>query len=170
MMPKLLIIGLLFGALIFGCTTYTIKDTNTRTIDDTNLYAKLTGMTYPSAALTPGDILTTDANIVCVTGYTSTVRNVSEKTKNQVYAEYGVIDHNRDTYEVDHFIPLELGGSNDINNLWPEAADPRPGFHEKDVVENYLHHRVCDDKDMNLVEAQRLILLDCYAVYLEMKK
>ena len=31
---------------------------------------------------------------------------------------------------------LELGGSNDIKNLWPEAALPTPGFHEKDAVED----------------------------------
>lgn len=35
------------------------------------------------------------------------------------------------------------GGSNNIANLWPEAASPKPGFHEKDQVENYLHDQVC---------------------------
>ncbi len=42
--------------------------------------------------------------------------------------------------EVDHLTPLEdltpleVGGSNDLANQWPEAAEPRPGFHEKDQV------------------------------------
>ena len=29
-----------------------------------------------------------------------------------------------------------------IANLWPEPADPRPAFHEKDQVENTLHDQV----------------------------
>ena len=52
--------------------------------------------------------------------------------KEQVYAEYGIVSHTTGEYEVDHFVPLELGGSNDISNLFPEAASPKPGFHEKD--------------------------------------
>jgi hypothetical protein len=49
----------------------------------------------------------------------------------------------RGSFEVDHLIPLELGGDNTIANLWPEAAEPVPGFHEKDRVEKYLHRQVC---------------------------
>src|ERR1019366_5961663 len=45
--------------------------------------------------------------------------------------------------EGDHLVPLELGGDNVIANLWPEPAEPHPGFHEKDRVENYLHRQVC---------------------------
>lgn len=47
------------------------------------------------------------------------------------------------SYEVDHLISLELGGSNSPRNLWPEAAQPRPGYHEKDRVEDELHAAVC---------------------------
>jgi len=157
--------------LLFGCTNSTSQ------INDTNIYDLNNTITaiqsdlnfiYPNPTMTPGDILTTDANIVCVVGYTKTVRSVSEKLKNQIYAAYGVIDHNRDTYEMDHFIPLELGGSNSIKNLWPEPADPRPGFHEKDLVENYLHRLVCKGQ-MDLNEAQRQIVTDWYKVYIQMK-
>jgi hypothetical protein len=60
-----------------------------------------------------------------------------------VYSEYGIVERTTGEYEVDHDVPLEAGGSNDIANLWPEAAEPRPGFHEKDQVENYLHDQGC---------------------------
>jgi hypothetical protein len=78
-----------------------------------------------------------------VSGYSSSVRNVPTSGKDQVYSEYGVRSHSPGQYEVDHLISLELGGSHDIANLWPEPDDPRPGFHEKDQVENQLHDQVC---------------------------
>jgi hypothetical protein len=71
-----------------------------------------------------------------------------------VYAEYGIVSYTTGKYEVDHLISLELGGSNDISNLWPEAASPQPGFHEKDKVENYLHDQVCSGV-ISLAQAQQ---------------
>jgi hypothetical protein len=84
------------------------------------------------------------------------VRNVTTAEKSAVFAEYGITSQPTGAYEVDHLISLELGGSNDIANLWPEAAEPRPGFHEKDRVENELHDRVCKGT-MTLADAQRTI-------------
>ncbi len=84
--------------------------------------------------------------------------------KDQVYAEYGIYQHYTGQYEVDHLVPLELGGSNDIANLWPEAASPTPGFHEKDKVENYLHDQVCSGA-ISLKEAQIEIATNWLAVY-----
>ncbi|MFI5240796.1 MAG: HNH endonuclease signature motif containing protein [Candidatus Saccharimonadia bacterium] len=95
-------------------------------------------------ACTPGAVFAgvTKAQI-CMPGYSSSVRNVSDSTKNEVYDEYGITSHVTGQYEVDHLVSLELGGSNDISNLWPEPADPVPGFHQKDSVENSLHDKVC---------------------------
>ena len=118
---------------------------------------------YPDPNLTPGDTLPVTAEQVCTPGYSKSVRHVTEAEKKEVFAEYGTqfVPH---AYEVDHFISLELGGSNDIRNLWPEPYDPRPGAHEKDRVENYLHEQVCKG-NMSLPEAQREISTDWYAVY-----
>ncbi len=100
---------------------------------------------YPNPTLTPGAVLTTDASTICTPGYASSVRDVSTATKEQVYAEYGVsYPQPTGAYEVDHFIPLEIGGSNDIKNLWLEPATPTPGFHQKDQFENFEHGQVCD--------------------------
>jgi len=81
-----------------------------------------------------------------------------------VYSEYGLVERTTGEYEVDHDVPLEAGGSNDIANLWPEAAEPRPGFHEKDQVENYLHDQVCAGT-MSLLDAQRAIATNWLDVY-----
>ena len=108
----------------------------------------------PDPDCTPGAIFP-DATTsqICVPGYSKSVRDVPDLVKNQAYAEYGITSQVPGQYEVDHLISLELGGSNDIANLWPEPADPRPGFHEKDQVENWLHDQVCSG-GMPLADAQ----------------
>lgn len=119
----------------------------------------------PDPACTPGAILA-DATKekICVPGYSGEARNVPESEKNQVYDEYGIKTHKPGQYEVDHLISLELGGSNEIANLWPEPAEPRPGFHEKDKVENYLHKQVCDGT-ITLQQAQYQIANNWMGVY-----
>jgi hypothetical protein len=119
-------------------------------------------------ACTPGDIFP-DATKekICVPGYASSVRNVTQSTKNKVYAAYGVKTRKPGQYEVDHLVSLQLGGSNDISNLWPEPATPKPGFHEKDRVENYLHDQICDG-NISLRQAQIEIATNWLAVYQSM--
>ena len=104
-------------------------------------------------ACTPGIVLTTNMSVVCKVGYTKTVRNVSDSTKKKVFAEYGIPYSQHSNYEVDHLISLELGGGNDISNLWPEKSTIKNGSLSKDNFENYLHNQVCKGK-MTLTEAQ----------------
>ena len=119
----------------------------------------------PDSACTPGAIFpNATQRDICKSGYSRSVRNVPSSEKDQVYAEYGITHHSTGQYEVDHLVSLELGGSNDIANLWPEAASPTPGFHEKDKVENYLHDQVCSGA-MSLQEAQKEIATNWLAVY-----
>ncbi len=109
----------------------------------------------PDKDCTPGAIiLGVTKEQVCTPGYSKEVRNVPNSEKEQVFAEYGITSHNLGEYEVDHLISLELGGSNDISNLWPEAAEPRPGYHEKDKVENILHQQICNST-ITLDQAQQ---------------
>jgi hypothetical protein len=61
-------------------------------------------------------------------------------------------------------VPLEAGGSNQIANLFPQPASPRPGFHEKDRLENAVHDRVCEDGQA-LRPLQRRIATDWVALY-----
>lgn len=116
---------------------------------------------------TPGAVLTTDARAVCRPGYALTVRHVTEKTKKEAYALYGATEKKGICCEVDHLISLELGGSNALANLWPEPYLPKPGAHEKDQVEDYLHRQVCSGK-LPLEEAQKEIASDWYRIYMRM--
>jgi len=123
---------------------------------------------YQDKACTPGAVFPdVTAEQICVRGYSKSVRHVPAAEKREVYEDYGITHHGRGEYEVDHLISLELGGSNDIANLWPEAAEPRPGFHEKDKVENYLHAQVCSGR-IALKEAQWEIANEWLAVYKSM--
>ncbi len=111
----------------------------------------------PDAPCTPGAVFASATKSqICNPGYAKSVRNVPNSEKDQVYAEYGISSHRPGEYEVDHLVSLELGGSNDIANLWPEAASPKPGYHEKDRYENYLHDQVCNG-EIALAEAQHRI-------------
>lgn len=119
----------------------------------------------PDSACTPGAIFAhATVQEICTPGYASSVRNVPFSKADQVYAEYGISHHYPGEFEDDHLVPLELGGSNDIANLWPEAASPTPGFHQKDQVENYLHDQVCSGA-MSLKDAQSEIATNWLAVY-----
>jgi hypothetical protein len=123
----------------------------------------------PDSACTPGAIIASaTVSEICQSGYASSVRNVPTSEKDQAYAEYGIASHTTGQYEVDHLVSLELGGSNDIANLWPELASPTPGFHQKDQVENYLHSQVCSGA-IDLAKAQEEIATNWLAVYNQMQ-
>jgi hypothetical protein len=80
----------------------------------------------PNPKLTPGDAFEVTVQDICVPGYSKKVRNVPAEMKREVYREYGITSHESGDYEVDHLIPLELGGSNSIRNLWPESHRTSP--------------------------------------------
>ncbi|HUD03622.1 MAG TPA: HNH endonuclease signature motif containing protein [Patescibacteria group bacterium] len=149
--------------------TSTVPQANDSSITIIGQQTKTSGCTASGGledkACTPGAIISTASkDQICVSGYSKSVRDVPTSEKDQVYQEYGIVSHATGQYEVDHLISLELGGSNDIANLWPEAADPTPGFHQKDTVENYLHSRVCNGS-IPLAQAQQEIATDWLAVY-----
>jgi hypothetical protein len=120
----------------------------------------------PNLALTPGDVLPVAVGDICVVGYSSKVRAVTEAVKNQVYLEYGIPSHKPYEYEVDHLISLELGGSNAVKNLWPEPYAGDWNAHVKDKIENKLHALVCDGQ-LDLQTAQQEITTDWIAAYIK---
>lgn len=108
---------------------------------------KVNGL-LPDSTCTPGDVRKeTTIKDICTPNFTKTIRNVPESLKKQVYAEYGMNSKQKPCpCEVDHFISLTLGGSNDIKNLWPESYQNPMGAREKDKLENYYHRQICAGK------------------------
>lgn len=116
----------------------------------------------PDPTCTPGaiDPAVTQANIattICHRGYTATVRppeNETDRLKSELYKAYGITAGT--VSELDHLVPLELGGANDVKNLWPEVGPlPNP----KDKVENALNDAVCSGK-ATLSAAQKAIAIN----------
>lgn len=101
----------------------------------------------PDPSCTPGaiDPAVTQANIgltICRAGYTGSVRPPESQTEafkwdlaEPAYGQHDV------SGELDHLVPLELGGDNDARNLWVEAGTVP---NAKDAVEEALNHAVCD--------------------------
>jgi hypothetical protein len=120
----------------------------------------------PDSKLTPGGIFPgVTAAQVCVSGWAEAHRNVPDEARHQVFAEYGLSYGVHASYEVDHLIPLELGGSNAIRNLWPEPeGGSQPGYPSKDRLENRLHQLVCGGS-ITLAAAQHAIAANWWAAY-----
>lgn len=97
---------------------------------------------------------------ICTHGWTKTVRPTlmeSSLIKLHKLSEINKTPKDTHLYELDHIIPLELGGApSDVKNLqlqlWPEAR-------EKDQVENCLKETVCTGA-VSLDEARRMIWED----------
>jgi len=125
------------------------------------------GVALPIAALTPGSVFAAATRgVICVSGYSSGVRDVNGAARDAVFAEYRISQPAPvGAYEVDHLIPLELGGDNTIANLWPQprGADST-GFPTKDRLENQLHSLVCAGR-LGLAVAQRAIAVNWHAAY-----
>lgn len=106
-----------------------------------------TRRTDPDRKLTPGAVVTTDRRVVCRPGYaaeTRARRRVTQKVLEEVARDYGVPVKADADRQLDHFKPIALGGCPDCKeNLWYQYAEPRPGYAEKDWVENVLHALVC---------------------------
>jgi hypothetical protein len=115
---------------------------------------------HPSSRLTPGDVFVdATVDVICEPGYAKSVRAVDDHLRDSVFSAYGVANQDRKSYQLDHLVPLELGGSNDARNLWPQpiSSTSEVDAHDKDVLENQLHAVVCSGH-ADLASAQAAIV------------
>ncbi|MEO7016223.1 MAG: hypothetical protein ABI067_06740 [Leifsonia sp.] len=122
------------------------------------------GGVLPDPACTPGavDPAVTQANIqqtICHRGYTSTVRpawGLTAPFKLISYSAYG--SSHSATTELDHLVPLEVGGASSASNLWvePNAQSAHTVDNPKDLVEGALNRAVCQGR-VPLAAAQQAI-------------
>lgn len=126
---------------------------------------------YPNPQFTTGKIATISIQELTATNptYSQSHRNVPQSVKDTVKKEYGCT-----VGEVDHFIPLAVGGANDISNLWCEPAQVKDsngndwGYHTKDILEAYMA-RGMKKGIFTVQQAQQCFLVDwvsCYQAHL----
>lgn len=93
--------------------------------------------------------------------YSKAARHTSEAVKNAVFKEYD-LENPHDgghTYEIDHLVPLSLGGRDVKENLWPQSR-LTPGWNAfvKDRLEFRLYNIICHpepgDPKISLKQAQ----------------
>ena len=96
----------------------------------------------------PADPALTEAVICSPTFTTKTFRKASKADRRCVLERYGKPSY---AYTYDHVVPLELGGSDGCDNLWPQ---PRAEAKRKDRLENALNYHLCVCHDVSLAEAQ----------------
>jgi hypothetical protein len=128
----------------------------------------------PDHQLTPGLARLYSAAEVCGVSWGHDRRHVSAAMKRRVFAAYGlagngdpacVRDRKGRRCEIDHLISRELGGADDVRNLWPQPYGSRPwNAVRKDQVENRLHREVCAGA-ITLEAAQREIAADWRVPY-----
>jgi hypothetical protein len=109
----------------------------------------------PSCA--PGAVDTDDLAIICGQHTSERRCTFDASFRRRLLAAYGVTSAG----ELDHRISLELGGSNDVTNIWPEPAEE---FRLKDEVENALHRAVCKH-ELSLDAARKIVLDDWRGFY-----
>ena len=70
-------------------------------------------------------------------------------------------------FEIDHLVPLCLGGSDDFSNLWPQSRQtiaPKWNAEAKDRLERRLCEMVCSGQ-LDLATAQQAIAMDWIKAY-----
>jgi hypothetical protein len=121
----------------------------------------------PDPKFTPGDAdLSLTKEAICTSGTSKSRRYVRAELKRKVYALYGMTpDGDPCPCEVDHLIPLALGGMNNLRNLWPQSHSTKPwNSLAKDRLERRLHDDVCHGI-IELRAAQHEIATDWIAAY-----
>jgi len=141
---------------------------------------KKDGFPIPDPHCTPGAFNpTVTVDILNASGHfrTGCVRNKveSEDAKHVAYKWYGIPAPENNTgatqvCELDHLVPLELGGGDSMDNIWPQCGPNKAVlnnryFKKKDLVEFYLAGQVKGGA-MDLATAQKAIAAD-YTQFLQ---
>lgn len=98
---------------------------------------------YPDPKLTPGAVRSTDLATIEATESVTEQARPGTAVKRAIFTEYGIPWSIHAQFEVDHFESIEIGGSNDRANLWPEKwnldkGGVDVGAHTKDRLEDRL--------------------------------
>ena len=119
----------------------------------------------PNHVLTPGATRPVTLAEICPLNDDDLDPDVEPSKRQTVFEAYGLKSKVRGKdYQVDYLINPQLGGTNDIKNLWPEPYSNVWNARAKDTLERRLHQMVCE-RQIDLQSAQREIAADWIAAY-----
>ena len=110
----------------------------------------------PSSFLTPGDAKKVTKEQICAPGYVASIKATKDSMKEEAFSRYGLRDGKSSTDVLDHLIPVELGGTDSIENLWPEPVKGEWNAGQKDALEQKLLGMVCEGS-LTVKQAQTAI-------------
>jgi len=121
------------------------------------------GSCLPNPKLTRGHAIAVTAADLCKPYYKNHARNIPIALKCRAFDRYGI--NGQDVgYNVDHLIPVRLGGSNSIDNLWPQPLSGEWCWQRKNKLERRLRKLVCRGQ-LDLEKAQQEIATDWISAY-----
>jgi hypothetical protein len=92
---------------------------------------------------------------------------MTAERRDEVLIRYGLSPGQYPDYEIDHLIPLCLGGSDDFSNLWPQprrTIEPTWNAEAKDRLERLICDMVCNGQ-LDIATAQEAFAKDWIAAY-----
>ena len=111
----------------------------------------------PNRKLTPGRVAKSEKER----------RGVTLAMEQRVFARYHLPWEWRPRFKIDHLIPLELGGADTIDNLWPQRIEARPyGPERKELLTEVLLEKVRAGR-LSLEQAQQEIQRDWIDAFLD---
>jgi hypothetical protein len=111
----------------------------------------------PNPKLTPGRVARTDKERAGVT----------LKLEQKVLARYRLPWVRRAEFKIDHLIPLELGGADTLDNLWPQSLRAKPyGPDRKELLTEVLLQKVRTGR-MTLAQTQEEIRKDWIDAFID---
>jgi hypothetical protein len=111
----------------------------------------------PNAKLTPGRVAASEKDR----------QGVTIAMEQKVFRRYHLSWERRAEFKIDHLIPLELGGADTIDNLWPQKISARPyGADRKEQLTEVLLMKVRAGK-MTLTQAQEEIRRDWIDAFID---
>ena len=117
----------------------------------------------PSSFQTPGNKGKANEAQICAADFEASVKPVAKWQRDQALERYGKRPEDF-TGDLDHLIPLSLGGTNDPDNLWPIPSNKDMGPAQKQALDLKLHELVCA-KSITLKAAQDTIKKDWVKAY-----
>ena len=92
---------------------------------------------------------------------------MTRERHDEVLKRYGLPPGTHPDYEIDHLIPLCLGGSDDPSNLWPQPKrriEATWNAEAKDRLERFMCDMVCGGQ-LDIATAQEAFAKDWIAAY-----